>query len=246
MPESKTYINSDDILNNNDMYPLLKQHIPSGILNSEGNYKNFIVDMIYPFLEQKKSLYKRNIESINYCDEDQLPTTLQNVISLMGLNFLEKFNYEVNKLKKIVLSILNYLQVNDNNMFAFMDFLHDICLINDNYTEEFYTNNVIMSAYTNNVIIQYFYTNKTVTTKYKNSKSVISDPYFKKIVIELRALEVDLFQIEILKTIIPLRMPYIYFVIATKIREILLNENNETLVDEDTNILYEPNYVNIL
>jgi hypothetical protein len=103
-----------------------------------------------------------------------------------------------------------------------------------------------MSAYTNNVIIQYFYTNKTVTTKYKNSKSVISDPYFKKIVIELRALEVDLFQIEILKTIIPLRMPYIYFVIATKIREILLNENNETLVDEDTNILYEPNYVNIL
>lgn len=246
MKATKTYINSNDILSNIDIYPLLKQHIPAGILNSDGNYKNFIVDMIHPFLEQKKSLYKRNIESISYCDADQLSTTLKNVIDLMGLNFLYKFNYSINKLKKVLLTILHYLQVNDNNMYAFMDFLHDICLINDNYTEEFYKSNVILSAYTNNIIIQYFYQSKTISTRTKNTKVDISNPYFKKIVIELRALELDLFQIEILKTIIPLRMPYIYFVIATRIQEIFLNENNEVLIDEDINILYEPKYINIL
>ena len=246
MKTTKTYINSNDILSNVDIYPLLKQHIPAGILNSDGNYKNFIVDMIYPFLQQKKSLYKRNIESISYCDTEQLPITLKNVIDLMGLNFLYKFNYEINKLKKVLLTILHYLQVNDNNMYAFMDFLHDICLINGNYTEEFYTSNVILSAYTNNIVIQYFYTAQVISSRTKNPKVDISNPYFKKIVIELRALELDLFQIEILKTRIPLRMPYIYFVIATRIQEILLNENNEILIDEDYNILYEPKYINIL
>ena len=37
MKTTKTYINSNDILSNIDIYPLLKQHIPAGILNSDGN-----------------------------------------------------------------------------------------------------------------------------------------------------------------------------------------------------------------